>query len=80
MNNNTLFRLETKDDTKVISAYSVEVIRKEIIDNQPLSNTWLVHLYHHRLDVVPFKSMAAEDFMVIYEPWIEESIPEPSYE
>lgn len=77
---NTLFRLETKNETKIISAYSPVVIRHEIIVNQPLSNSWLVHLYHDRLDVVPFKSMTAKDFMAIYEPWIEESIPEPSYE
>lgn len=80
MSSNILLRLETKNETKIISAYSVEVIRHAIIENQPLSQTWLVHLYHDRLDVVPFKSMSARDFMDIYEPWAEESIPEPSYE
>ena len=69
MNNNTLFRLETKNETKIVSAYSPIVIRTEIIENQPLSNEWLVHLYHDRLDVVPFKSYSAKDFMAIYESW-----------
>ena len=78
---NTLFRLEDKNETKIISAYSPVVIRYEIIQNQPLSNEWLVHLFHNRLDIIPFKSMTTRDFMAIYEPWIpEESIPEPSYE
>ena len=72
--NTTLFRLETKNETKIISAYSPIVIRKEILENQPLSNEWLVHLFNHRLDVVPFKSMTAKDFMAIYEPWVEELI------
>lgn len=66
---NTLFRLETKNETKIISAYSVEVIRYEIIENQPLSNTWLVHLFHNRLDTIPFQSYSARDFMALYEPW-----------
>jgi hypothetical protein len=71
-NNNIFFRLETKNETEIISAHSPIEIGIKIITNQPLSRTWLVHLYDNQLDEVPFKSLTARGFMAIYEPLIEE--------
>jgi hypothetical protein len=57
----TLFRLETINEDKIISSYSVRVIQR-MIDSHQSQEILIVHVFKNDKDIIPSQSLTTQQF------------------